>query len=212
MGPQTARCPPEPLRYARSVPTLRLAGGSDEPDDAELLARARARDGQAFRALFVRHGPAVRRLLGALFRDAHAADEATQETFVRAHGALDKVRDPARLRAWLLGIARIVWLDEAERHRQEARIPLHIDRGEERLASSAESQFLHAEADRALAGALARLGPERRTALLLRLDQGLGYGEIAESLGWPLHKVKNEIHRARLEIRDELLAYLRGAP
>ena len=48
-------------------------------------------------------------------------------------------------------------------------------------------------------------------ALLLRLDHGLGYPGIAEALGWPLHKVKNEIHRARLAIRDDLVAYLGGA-
>jgi RNA polymerase sigma-70 factor (ECF subfamily) len=184
------------------------------PDDAELLARARRRDGAAFRALFLRHGPAVRRLLGALFRDAHAADEATQETFVRAHSALGSVREGSRLRGWLLGIARIVWLDEAERLRRETRVPAALmvrPAGEEPMSPSAESSYLDAEADQALAAALARLAPQRRTALLLRLDQGLAYDEIAQVLRWPLHKVKNEIHRARLAIRDELLAYLQGA-
>ncbi len=192
---------------------LRLAPDEgSQPDDAELFARARAGDAAAFRAVFLRHGPAVRRLLAGLFRDAHAADEATQETFVRAHGALGSLRDAGRLRSWLFGIARIVWLDEAERRRLEARVPQLVDAGQAPPAPSAESGFLAAEADRALAEALAGLSSERRTALLLRLDQGLGYAEIGAALSWPLHKVKNEIHRARLAIRDELLAYLRGAP
>ena len=34
---------------------------------------------------------------------------------------------------------------------------------------------------------------------MLRLDHGLGYPEIAEHMGWSLQKVKNEIHRARIE-------------
>ena len=182
------------------------------PEDAALLARARAQDGAAFRALFLRHAPAVRRLLGGLFRDPGEADEATQETFVRAHSALDSLRDPTRLRGWLLGIARIVWLDACERQRRDQRVPgLHVV-GELATAPSPETDALDAEAGCVLAAALARLSPGRRTAVLLRIDQGLGYAEIAVALDWPLHKVKNEIHRARLAIRDELLAYLAGTP
>ena len=190
---------------------LRAAAEVASPtDDGGLLSRARGGDNGAFRELFLRHGPAVRRLLGALFRDDCAADEATQETFVRAHAALGSVREAGRLQAWLLGIARIVWLDEAERQRRSQRFPALFRSGEETLSPSAEQDLLSTEADSALAKALGRLGPERRTALLLRLDQGVPYADIALAMGWPLHKVKNEIHRARLEIRAELLAYLAG--
>ena len=186
------------------------AAGSPSPDDAELLARARAQDGSAFRGLFLRHAPAVRRLLGVLFRDPAEADEATQETFVRAHAALGSLRDPERLRGWLLGIARIVWLDACARQRREERFPALLLVGERTTAPSPEGRALDAEADSVLAAALARLPPARRAAVVLRLDQGLGYAEIAQALDWPLHKVKNEIHRARLAIRDQLLAYLEG--
>ena len=189
-----------------------LEQDASPPDDAELLSRARGGDGGAFRQLFLRHAPAVRRLLGGLFREAHAADEATQETFVRAYSALASLRDSARLRGWILGIARIVWLDEAARHRRELRLPSLVFRDGEALAPSAEACYLDAEASGALGAALRRLCPQRQVALLMRLDQGLSYGEIADALQWPLHKVRNEIHRGRLEIRDQLLAYLEGTP
>ena len=197
--------------HMRLAPLVPVSPSS--PGDAELLVRARAQDGAAFRALFLRHAPAVRRLLGGLFRVADDADEATQETFVRAHSALASLRDPARLRAWLLGIARIVWLDACERQRRAERFPaIHAVQavGEQELAPSPEGDALEVEADCVLAKALARLSADRRTAVLLRLDQGLAYSEIALALDWPLHKVKNEIHRARLAIRDELQAYLAG--
>jgi RNA polymerase sigma-70 factor (ECF subfamily) len=61
-----------------------------------------------------------------------------------------------------------------------------------------------------LAAALGELGEERRAALLLRIDHGLGYDEIAAQLGWPPAKVKNEIHRARLELRAVLGKYIGG--
>ena len=59
-----------------------------------------------------------------------------------------------------------------------------------------------------LEGALEQLSADRRAALLMRLDHGLGYGDIAEAMGWPLQKVKNEIHRARLQLRERLAEYL----
>ena len=189
---------------------LLLAPAHGDPPDEVLLAQSRGGDAGAFRTIFVRYAPSVRRLLGNLFRDAYAADEATQETFVRAHAGLSSLREATRLRGWLLGIARIVWLDAAERMRREAGVPVAPDDDAHVEAAGPEARLLDAEAEAALTRALSRLGEERRTALLLRLDQGLGYADIAVALSWPLHKVKNEIHRARLQMRGELLAYLRG--
>ncbi|HYH98469.1 sigma factor-like helix-turn-helix DNA-binding protein, partial [Hyalangium sp.] len=53
---------------------------------------------------------------------------------------------------------------------------------------------------------------ERRSALLLRIDHGLPYEEIAQVMGWSLPKVKNEIHRARLQLRERLAAHVGGRP
>jgi RNA polymerase sigma-70 factor (ECF subfamily) len=58
--------------------------------------------------------------------------------------------------------------------------------------------------------ALGRLSEERRAMLLLRLDHGLAYEEIASLMGFSLAKVKVEIHRARQILREELEAYRGG--
>ena len=186
-------------------------------DDPALLERARhpGRGGaEAFRVIFERHAPAVRRFVGGVLRDGPAADEATQETFVRAHARLSSVRDAQRLRSWLLGIARIVMLDSLAREQREVATAAPIVH---RLADSPggdnpELRFLSAEADAVLAAQLAALSPERRAAVILRVDQQLSYDEIALAMGWPLQKVKNEIHRARRQIRAALLAYLEDKP
>ena len=78
-------------------------------------------------------------------------------------------------------------------------------------APTPEAALLSGEADRVLAVALLDLGSERRAALLMRIDHDLGYGEIAVAMGWTLQKVKNEIHRARLQLRARLATYLEGA-
>jgi RNA polymerase sigma-70 factor (ECF subfamily) len=183
----------------------------DKHSDEEVLSRAQAGDAEAFRVIFDREAPGVRRFLGDLLRDDGAADEGTQETFVRAHQRLCTLEQAAKLQGWLFGIARMVFLEHLRRKRRDgppARAeeePLQIDR-----APTPEAALLAAEADQVLDCALAGLTEERRAALLLRLDHGLGYGEIASAMGWTLQKVKNEIHRARLQLRAMLVGYLEG--
>lgn len=178
--------------------------------EEELLSRARAGDGEAFRVIFDREAPGVRRFLGDLLRDDAAADEATQETFVRAHQRLVTLSEAVKLQGWLMGIARMVFLEQLRRRRRDGPQlldePVQVDRG-----PTPEAALLSSEADQVLAVALADLAVERRAALLLRIDHDLDYGEIALAMGWTLQKVKNEIHRARLQLRARLATYLEGA-
>jgi RNA polymerase sigma-70 factor (ECF subfamily) len=184
-----------------------------QPDTAELLRRARAGDAEAFRVIFHRQAPGVRRFLGDLLRDDVAADEGTQETFVRAHARLATLEKPDALSGWLLGIARMVFMEHLRRKRRDAPALEDGEEGDPSRVDGApgpEALLLSGEADRVLRDALATLSEERRAALLLRIDHDLGYGEIAEAMGWPLQKVKNEIHRARLQLREQLTPYLEG--
>lgn len=196
-----------------------FAAGDEAPEAREgertLLRRARTGDPAAFRLLFERHSPAVWRFLKDSFRDESAADEATQETFVRAHGRLTTLRDEDRLASWLLGIARLVFL-EARRSRG---IHLDVD-GEDNEGlveavlptPTPEDLLLDRETEALLAEALGHLREDRRSALMLRIDHGLPYEEIAQVMGWSLPKVKNEIHRARLQLRERLAAHVGGRP
>ncbi|MCY1083000.1 RNA polymerase sigma factor [Archangium lansingense] len=190
-----------------------LVGGASSAEEAErrLLTRARRGDPVAFRSLFEQHSPAVWRFLRDLFRDDAAADEATQETFVRAHGKLGALRDDARLASWLLGIARHIYLES----RRSRGTHLDIaDQEHESLLEAAlpsptpEDMLLDREMEGLLAEALGELREERRSALLLRIDHGLAYEDIAQVMGWSLPKVKNEIHRARLQLRERLSGHI----
>lgn len=187
---------------------------SDLTHEEGWVRRAQAGDAQAFRALFDASVGAVRRFLSDLLRDREAADEATQETFVRAHRQLGTLKEKMRFKAWVLGIARNVAF-ESRRGRS-----LHVgldetDGGDEALKAvipspDPEQLLLDSETEAAFDGALKMLSPNRRAALLFRLDHGLSYEEIADALGWTLPMVKNEIHRARLLLRAQLLPHLRG--
>ena len=199
-----------------------LAGGAIEMERA-LVLRARHGDARAFRSLFDRHAPGVRRFLRDLTRDATAGDEATQETFVRAYQRLGTLRENDRLKPWLFGIARNVFREQVRARRNPAAPgmiaafsagsdpdslgPLY-DGADVDPGPTPEGLLMGREADRLLAEALDELPEERRAALLLRIDHGLDYEEIRSVLGWSIVKVKNEIHRARLTLRTRLRGYL----
>src|SRR5262249_37410583 len=134
------------------------------PLERALVRRARAGDPEAFRTVFDRYGVRVRRFLRDLLRDEPAADQATQETFVRAHRLLSGLRDDDRLSSFLLGIARNVAMEQLRARKKakagddEATLELPD------LSPSPEAVLLGHESDRMLAAALGELGEERRAA------------------------------------------------
>ena len=192
-----------------------LVGGATPAGDAErrLVARARKGDASAFRSLFEQHSPAVWRFLKDLLRDEVAADEATQETFVRAHARIGSMREETRLVSWLLGIARHVYLEARRGRGAGSYLDIAAEEHEPLLEAmqpspTPESWLLDRELEGLLAEALGGLREERRAALLLRIDHGLAYEDIAQVMSWSLPKVKNEIHRARLQLRERLAGHV----
>jgi RNA polymerase sigma-70 factor (ECF subfamily) len=195
-------------RPARSAPARAVS------IEHALVLRAKRGDPRAFRMIFDRHSPSVRRFLLDLLRDASAADEATQETFVRAYRALPKLREDAKLQSWILGIARNVFYERLRARKRRGHDAELTDAVIGQIsvgtAPTPEDALLRREADALLGRALAEIPAERRAALLLRIDHGLGYQEIAAAMGWTAAKVKNEIHRGRLQLRAQLQHYLGG--
>src|SRR5258708_39300880 len=88
--------------------------------DRELLLRAQAGNAEAFRVIFDREAPGVRRFLGDLLRDDAAADEGTQEPFVRAHLRVTTLEQPGKRQGWVFGLARAVLLEPLRRTRRRA--------------------------------------------------------------------------------------------
>lgn len=189
--------------------------------DVACLAAAPARDGSRDRAvdeevhaLYLAHGGRIHRFLSDLLGDQALAADATQETFVRAFRQRDVFEAGRAVAPWLFGIARNVSL-EMRRARFRARRVItpaseHGDAPEPREPGSPESELLGREALRVVEAAVERLSDDRRAMLLLRLDHGLSYDEIAALMGFSVAKVKVEIFRAREVLRETMADYERG--
>lgn len=167
----------------------------------------------AFTALYSRQAPRIHRFLRDLLGDAALAADATQETFARAYQRhRDILRDEERAVPWLFGVARKVSLELRKARARAGRI--FVD-GDERVADAPalgtpEREALGREAMRVVDVALGRLSEERRAMLLLRLDHDFSYEQIAELMGFSLAKVKVEIYRARIVLREAIEQYQRG--
>lgn len=124
-----------------------------------------------------------------------AADDLTQETFLRAMDALPGYRGESAARSWLLGITRNVAL---ERWRRAAARPVEVA-AEYAPAASVADPSGRVEIDRMLAS----LDPDRREALVLTQIFGFSYAETAAIAGVPVGTIRSRVARARAELVAE---------
>jgi RNA polymerase sigma-70 factor (ECF subfamily) len=171
-----------------------------------LVVRAVGRDREAERTLYDRHVRQIHRFVCDLVGDRADASDVVQETFVRAFRLLPTLSEPSRFGPWLYAIARNVCLECLK-----ARYRWHKLRGDSAQVRAPnegvltpERELIDREVVDLLERALTRLSTDRRTVLLLRVDHGLAYEEIAAVMGWTLAKAKVEVHRARAELRRVL--------
>lgn len=178
-----------------------LTGTLDAPDDdAEAAMIARARDDPAaFAPLYNAYFSLVYHYCLRSLGDREAAADATSQVFIKALVALPRYRSGS-FRSWLFTIAHNVLVDAS---RRRVHVPLD-DAGD--LPSPGpmpEERALASEDRRTLESLLARLPPNQRQIVELRLA-GLTGPEIATTLGISHAAVKSRQFRAYSSLRDLL--------
>jgi RNA polymerase sigma-70 factor (ECF subfamily) len=194
-----------------------VEGGSESVASAFFAEReeAEACDQAALEAMYGDLAPRIHRFLRDLLGDATLATDATQETFIRAFRRVGELSPGTRLAPWVFGIARHVSLEFRRARGRFRRVVVDAPSKAQadvpdRAARSPETELLDREALGVVERALERLSDDRRAALLMRLDHGLAYEDIAQLMGWSLAKVKVEIFRAREVLRATLDEYRGG--
>lgn len=176
-----------------------------------LIARARRGDEDAFRLIFERYTRPVISFIFYMVNRRDVAEELAQETFVRAYRNLGALRDEVKLSTWLFGIARNVARESLrERRREQSNIELEhsaaLEVCDERPSPAGE--LLDKELNGRMRDALLRLDEDKRLVFTLKVYQQRSYDEIAEITGFSIPKVRNDLHRARAEMRRRLSSYL----
>jgi len=182
-----------------------------QKSDRDLVDAARTGDAEAFGVLVRRHQKRIYRLAVHLLRDAAEAEDVTQDTFVRAYGALDRFDGRSQPFTWMYRIAVNLSLN-AIRSRKTGRKATTPDdpRIEAVLADkkSVEADPARLAADRqaalALCDGIDLLSETLRTTLILVSVDGLSHGEAAEILGCPEGTIAWRVHEARKKLRAYL--------
>ena len=184
---------------------MTLVEGRPSADD-ELVARARAGDDDAYAALVERHRDVAFRTAWLITGTAADAEDAAQEAFIKAHGALSRFRAGEPFRPWLL---QIVANDARNRRRAAGRrerlaVRAAADRPTADAAPSPEGAVLAAERRDALLASLEALDEDDRLVIGLRYFLDLGEAEMAAALDVPRGTVKSRLSRALGRLRDVL--------
>lgn len=164
---------------------------SDPDEDLALLRRGQAGDQAALTDLLARHERLLYRLCcGMVGQDD--AEDAVQETFLRALRALPRFRGEAGVRTWLFRIAVNICL-EWKRARRLATVWI----GDDHLMAASPAPETAVLQSLRLRQAFAVLPTRHRAILLLKELEGWSVAEIGAAMGWNAKKVENELYKAR---------------
>ena len=179
----------------------------EDPSGIMLMLRVREGDEAAFEALHARYQHRVVGFFWGLTRDALAANELAQETFLRVWNRVHGFdQDRGALGPWVLTVARNRAIDYLRSvHGRDVESPLEAERMENpSLFLSLESDILNIDRMRRLKTAFEKLTPNQRTVIELAYYEGLSQTEMSEHLKQPLGTVKTWVRTALKSLREEL--------
>ena len=178
-----------------------------KPSDLDLIRRSKAGNLDAFNVLVERYQGQVFNAAIRILGNGAAADDATQETFIAAYGAIGRFRGD-NIRAWLLRIAKNKCYDMMRSARRRQADSLDDMPNEPRAMASAnptpEEAAMRGELAAAIQQAIMALPRDQRAAVVFVDVQGLSYGEAAEAAGVSIGTVKSRLSRGRRAVRDYL--------
>lgn len=180
------------------------------PSDADLVARARSGDVEAFGLLVERNQDYIYNVVYHLVGSGQDAEDIAQDVFVQAYKSIARFEGRAKFTTWLYGImlnsVRSFW-------RRRSRRPTFVLGGPNEDDERPDPQAggdnpleatMREERVRTVRRAIAGLDDDLREIVVLRDIRGLTYEELAEVLDVPDGTVKSRLHRARQALKEKL--------
>jgi len=175
-------------------------------EGAELVKRCRAGDGTAWEQIVSAYSRRVYNLAYRFTSRADAAEDLTQEVFIRVYKSLDQYdARQGDLQNWLMRLARNLIIDDY-RKRQRAPQDSYADDLEDHTyhlhttSNSVQREIERRELGKQVQRGIDRLSPDLRTCVILRDIEELSYQEIVDLLKIPEGTVKSRINRGRIEL------------
>ena len=180
-------------------------------DDAQLIDEAVDGDSAAFGQLVTRYQDRLYNTLVHVVGSTDTAYDVVQDAFVQAYVKLETFQRSSAFYTWLYRIA--FHLAISRRRREKPTVSVEHARdvlGHEPIDRGGAPSAPLEQAERAgqVQRALATLSEEHRAILILREVDGCAYEQIAEMLDLPIGTIRSRLHRARLQLRDQLKGVL----
>ena len=186
---------------------------ADVKDDVQLIDEALDGESAAFGQLVCKYQDRLYNTIVHVVGCRDEAEDVVQDAFIQAFVKLASFRRDSAFYTWLYRIA----FNTAVSRRRRRRTEVSVERGREMLGvepldvgDAPDDRLLREERVAQVRQALSALSEEHRAILVLREMEGCCYETIAEVLDLPIGTVRSRLHRARLQLREELKEALQG--
>ena len=183
-------------------------GSQGQYIESDLISQAQQGDRWAFGELVRQHRQGVINIVYRMCGDMNIAEDAAQETFVRAWQHLSKYKPKAAFRNWLfkiaLNTARNLLRSEKPTVDMDDYMLVDLNPGPEKTIEQAERAQI-------VQHAVLSLPQASRSVLVLREYEGLSYRDIADTLDIPVGTVMSRLSYARQLLRKSLVGLLEVA-
>lgn len=173
------------------------------PEETDWIQQVRQGNEDAFALLVERYQNAVFHLCYRMLGTSTEAEDAAQETFIRAYNAIDRYDTGRKFSTWLLSIATNYCIDQLRKRRLFTLsfddMP-YFDLADH--GPGPEGVMLMDEQQRQVRNLLRSLSETDRAAVVLRYWYDYSYDEIAEVLNLTNSAIKSRLHRARLALAE----------
>lgn len=177
--------------------------------ERDWIERARSGDRAAFGQLVLAYERPVYNLTYRMLGNPAEAEDAAQETFLRAYSKLATYQPDRKFANWLLSIASHHCIDRLRRRARAPQLSLEEPLPPQWLVSEADlpDQVLGREQERErVRKVLNTLPSDYRAAVVLRYWYGMSYREIASTMRTTESAIKSRLHRARQQMAHKLTA------
>jgi RNA polymerase sigma-70 factor (ECF subfamily) len=183
-----------------------------EVNDSALVARIQSGEGHLFRELVCRHSVQIFRVAYRITGNEQDAEDAVQETFLKAHRMLGSFEGRSNFTTWLTRIAANCALDQLRSRRQHdaALAPALDGAGEasDRGDDDPENRIFHAQLGRIVQRTLEEMTEQEHAAFVLRHHEQMNTTEIGQLLAISGPAIRQSIFRAVHKLRVALLPFL----
>lgn len=169
--------------------------------DESIMEAVKGGNLQQATLLFDRYHKRIFNFLARMTMDRELAEDLTQNVFLRILKYRTSYRDGLRFQSWIYQVARNVFSDHYQAHKNRFSNFVDVEKVEDHMADANEAEELD-EKEKLLHRSLQKLSEEQRELLILTRFQHMKYEEVAAIMETTVANIKVKVHRAIMKLRE----------